>query len=471
MTIDLVKARSARRGAPSLLALDTPVTVDGASTSTDKTGRALVTVLLTAWLASCAGNAARESSLAAARQSNAEQMAADCELGMVEACVALSAAALGTTPNSVSPQTAIGILESICFSGPLPAPAHLISCGQLASVFAEKQQPDKTIAAMERACVGGVSSACTLAARMVAHYRNDHAAAASLAERGCNLGDGAGCDFAGLSYAVGRGVAPDAVKAVYLLERACGLGVGNACSSAGRRRLVGIGVPEEPGKAAPLYFRGCELADAASCNGAGIVLFQGRGMRRDQSRGVVFFRKACDQGDMDGCVNLADAQTTGDGVAQNTQAAKRLYMMACGEKSWAAGCRALALNYLRVHLDPEEQRWAFGKVAELCTPEDDDSCAAAGALAMVAKVALPTGEVARVLAAACEKVREPDADTPMRAMMCTRLGQLHASGDGVPQDAIRALSLTQRGCDLGDPDACQVLQKLGMNRGAGAKNR
>jgi TPR repeat protein len=87
--------------------------------------------------------------------------------------------------------------------------------------------------------------------------------------RRCAMGDLASCARAGLLYADGRGVAPDADEAWSLLRRACDGG------------------------------------DALGCGALSQLLLSDDGLRRDAARAAALAQAACDGGDGHGCQHLA----------------------------------------------------------------------------------------------------------------------------------------------------------------------
>jgi hypothetical protein len=56
---------------------------------------------------------------------------------------------------------------------------------------------------------------------------------------------------------------------------------------------------------------------------------------------------------------------------------------------------------------------------------------------------------------ACDGTRDRDQGSSPIAASCYRLGDLFATGTGMPRDLVRALRLFRRACRLGYQEACK----------------
>lgn len=81
----------------------------------------------------------------------------------------------------------------------------------------------------------------------------------------CKLGDGPSCVEAAARFVDGRGVAPDALKAVGLLETGCSADHAQACGVLAFMLHRGQGIAADPGRARPLYEKACRLGLAPAC--------------------------------------------------------------------------------------------------------------------------------------------------------------------------------------------------------------
>jgi TPR repeat protein len=133
----------------------------------------------------------------------------------------------------------------------------------------------------EKGCTLGYRSGCIDAARMYETGRKaypdalgaprppptpkpdlprDVARSVTLYERGCQLGEPAGCFVAGRVLAEGEGIAPDPERALGLFARLCDDGLALACS-----RAAGLA----PGPGNDFWRRGCVLGDDDACKRGG----------------------------------------------------------------------------------------------------------------------------------------------------------------------------------------------------------
>jgi uncharacterized protein len=105
-------------------------------------------------------------------------------------------------------------------------------CGELGLAYLQGIGVRKDLARGEtllrKTCDADVPVACSNLALLLLK-RDDAKAAARLYDKACSRGHGNACDFLGLLYAAGRGVAIDQGRARALKEKACAAGVPNAC--------------------------------------------------------------------------------------------------------------------------------------------------------------------------------------------------------------------------------------------------
>lgn len=214
----------------------------------------------------------------------------------------------------------------------------------------------------------------------------------------CDHGGVAECMRAGEAHA--RRSDPDARdRALTLFEKACALGDGcvRGAEIAGNRE-------EYAQRAAALRAKACDQRARDACADLGLAYMHGRGVPRDFERAREHLTFACDLGSMPACANLGLLYDNGDGVAVDKTRARQLYDEAC-DKEVGAAC-----NNIGVML------------------EQDDPTAAAAAYDRGCRFG--------------------------SARACMNLAELYAKGQGVPEDAQRAMSLLKKACDYGESSAC-----------------
>lgn len=116
------------------------------------------------------------------------------------------------------------------------------SCGLLAEAYASgegvpkdaeiaKQLAARVPALQNKACGAGDASSCSTYGLDVSSKNvNDAKTGAVYLKKGCDGGDGLGCESLAQHYAAGRGVTKDPKQAKALLKKACTSGLSRACT-------------------------------------------------------------------------------------------------------------------------------------------------------------------------------------------------------------------------------------------------
>jgi TPR repeat protein len=130
-------------------------------------------------------------------------------------------------------------------------------------------------------------------------------------ENECDAGSADRCRRLGASYAFGRGLPKDEVRATALYERACDLADPSACVFAGQMREYAHGVPEDVAAAAHLYDRACAMHWLAGCYNLAIVLDRGHGVPQDLTRAAALYASACAGGAKEACARAAELRDAG----------------------------------------------------------------------------------------------------------------------------------------------------------------
>ncbi|MDP9033766.1 MAG: sel1 repeat family protein [Myxococcota bacterium] len=207
---------------------------------------------------------------------------------------------------------------------------------------------------------------------------------------------------------------PDAgvLRAQFEVHHACLTGGAEACYRLGLLRYFGRGAfARDRARAATAYARGCTLGDSRACNNLGDALAYGDGTERDLARATAMFDKACRLGEALGCANLGYMAEHGRGVAKDRRRARALYRDSCASGD-VYGClhqTMLAAEDAGAPRDPER---ALEHWRSACTGRD--------------------------------------------ARACAFLGVMYEDGvDGLTRDDARSLLAMRRGCELGEPRACE----------------
>ncbi len=252
------------------------------------------------------------------------------------------------------------------------------------------------------ACANGSPHACTLAAESVDEDR--------------------------------RGHATQKAEIIGLLEKGCTGGDPAACRNLGHAYREGQRVPQDPSKSDAFYKKafsafesGCANKRAESCDLLGHMTGQGWGTAKNEDeekrlrqRAIELYEQACSASDPASCAVAGDAYQVGYWVPHDVARARKLLGTGCDAND-PQSCFLIGLN------------------AEFGTQESTKDLPAA----------------AKLLRKAC------DAGS---AKGCSTLGEMMASGDGVPKDGPGALTLLERAChgpgELLDAPACHDAARL-----------
>jgi len=185
-------------------------------------------------------------------------------------------------------------------------------------------------AALKRDCDAGLFPACSqLAMSLLWDPTQDHAAALTLANTGCEKGDGVGCGAAAFLLQRGCTVPPDPAKGNALAKKGCAIDIDQArnhmtasigdrlsCAVASSSLWLGMGGPRERAAAYALDQRACAAGLPHAC----IRLAQGAlsepSLVTDRAKLVATLHDACEQEGWDGkreqCIALANVEKPGE---------------------------------------------------------------------------------------------------------------------------------------------------------------
>lgn len=215
------------------------------------------------------------------------------------------------------------------------------SCFNLGHLLAAKDDPAD--APLSKACDAEIAEACTLLGEILwydADPEDDPNAdqqinrAFQLVSKGCEGGDGYGCELAGDIFSDSELPSYDESRAYALYIRACDLGSGIGCSFAAERLFEGKGIGKDVGKGLELLLRSCQAGSWDECGEIGGILSNGsHGLERDLATAAKYFGVAC-LGDVGWCEKAGDVAK----LAGDDEAAKRWYQRDCDEDPDSDSC-------------------------------------------------------------------------------------------------------------------------------------
>jgi TPR repeat protein len=280
-----------------------------------------------------------------------------------------------------------------------------------------------------------------------------------MATEACALGDARGCVFAGRLRLEGRSGARDPSRdgardvggALAALERGCDGGSIASCEAGAAwlgDPVHARDVPDAEARRQRMDLQqACLSAQAEACYRGGALAYASG----DRARAVVANRRGCALGDARACNNLGDALQYGEGVERDLSAAAALFARACrlGE---ALGCANLGQVTERAASSAAERARAAALYRRACAVGEVYGCLHAEMLA-----AMGPGAGAPGPATLARWQRACDAGRDARA--CAFAGVLYEDGpDGLARDVASSLRAMRRGCELGEPRACDWLE-------------
>jgi TPR repeat protein len=223
----------------------------------------------------------------------------------------------------------------------------------------------RSLADAERECKAGDATACTRAGDLYTDAAYSHKSqptdgqrAIELYQRGCDLGDIAGCGGVGW-YAMS---ARDYKKGMPILEKACGAGDMSSCTLIADQIAPGAGVARDRGvkedfaRALKLYEAACAVATTdegctSGCNSLGSIHYYGKThpssnarVTSDRVQAAKYYEKACAVGCLNSCNTLGDMSRDGDGIPADLVRAAAVYQKGCDGR-FAPSCAALSELY------------------------------------------------------------------------------------------------------------------------------
>lgn len=302
-----------------------------------------------------------------------------------------------------------------------------------------------TPAACRSACDADDALACNRLALFAHDGRAgqawDRALAARSYRKACDLGAGIGCYNLSEQLRSGDGVPEDPAEADRLLERthrlyeqSCTAGGLTWCTNLAGLVQRGDGRPPDQERARTLYADTCDRGDDLACLELAAMMIDGHGGPHDPEGGDALLRKRCAGGSGPACNNLALRME--DAGADATD----LFRKACAA-GVATSCRNLAL---RLPEGSPERQALLEQSCEAPVSFDPIGCA----VASQALLGTDPAKAGSYLVRAC---------SVGLGAACLPAVELAADGR-FALDPVEARGLVERGCRLGDPDACAALE-------------
>jgi hypothetical protein len=237
-----------------------------------------------------------------------------------------------------------------------------------------------------------------------------------------------------------------------MCQAECDKKVATSCTHLGEMYEWPIALKYDPVKAQSLFTTACELGDAEGCDHAGGALLAGRGMPVDRKEAFRLLNLACNSGYSGSCMTLAAEIKAGraDGDADKLeQVALAMAIRGCDAGNDTA-CGSVMDFYRKDGAFPDEKKFPAARDRFLdmerayCEQGIVGRC---GILALYTYVYLDKKTGLPLLEQAC---------TAGDAVICWVL--VHIAWDKETKEGDRqAVVYAERGCSLGDPEACGQL--------------
>lgn len=246
--------------------------------------------------------------------------------------------------------------------------------------------------------------------------------------------------------------APDVFET---LASACSRGAREACESLATRLVSALNTSEQPSSAREL-----ELFDIAcgggvpeACSGLATGLLS-RGRPEDRKRAVGILRGACEEGDALSCAKLAVALDLGIGGEVDPAAAVELFSRAC-ELGDSDSCYQAGSLYLD-EIAAESDSGVAGRFLQ----RGCDGGSGLACIRLAETIASAEESDARATALVAQGLRSLETDCDAQKFgACATLALLYRQHPLIPPDSARVLAALRRGCEAGDPLACEWLEQ------------
>lgn len=139
----------------------------------------------------------------------------------------------------------------------------------------------------------------------------DYEFAFKLAQKGCDSYNGRSCNYLGISYLKGNGVAQDYKKAFRIFNNLCYGAIDSeadfktlGCYNLAICYANGQGTEQDYKRAFGMFQKLCDEDEmGGACGLVGSYYYDAKGVRQDYRSALYYFGKACDLGEQSGCDN------------------------------------------------------------------------------------------------------------------------------------------------------------------------
>ncbi|MFL5349567.1 MAG: tetratricopeptide repeat protein [Hyalangium sp.] len=282
------------------------------------------------------------------------------------------------------------------------------------------------------------------------------------AERACQQGKGEMCYALAVILGAGQGVPRDLPRAASVAQRGCQLGEARACKVQQQlARIQDTQQEQEVARAelkeslAPILEQ-CEQGVAGGCVAAAFYSTIGVDEKTGEARMNQYLDKACAQEPVLACKFSKELYGQIPPELQQKMDARHFVLRACEKACDAKGGlparTTLAALFREGKFAPKDEARAFAVESKACEAGYVHVCANVG-------VAYTRGEVTpvdvpraiRILTQACKGGG---------SLSCRTMGLIYAQGVGGTKDLEQALSWFQQGCQLEDKGSCAKAQEL-----------
>lgn len=248
--------------------------------------------------------------------------------------------------------------------------------------------------------------------------------------KGCDLNVSTSCGNLGICYENGEGVKKSFVEAFKWYQKACDLGYEQSCYRMSVLYENGQGVEQNLSMALEFYKKSCDLEYANGCFRLGYLYGKGEKVEQNASKASHFYQKACDLDDEVGCFNLGVNHFKGVGVDKDLAKALSFHQKSC-DLNYALGCHSVGAFYEEGEGVKQDYAMAKRHYAKACALDKKESC---------------DREKIMDLNIGCES---------NNGSACNELVTMYIKGNGVKQDAGKAIAYAKKACDLNNIDGCE----------------
>lgn len=262
-------------------------------------------------------------------------------------------------------------------------------------------------------------------------------------EKACGDGDAAACNWGGVIYEQGRGVAADRPRAEKLYERGCKAKVEESCRR--RSRMLQYDQWSADDSTVDPAKERCAKGDGDACHTLAVAVRNDEG---DIARAMELDRKACDAGSWRGCQWLAKMYEDGINTAPDLARALALYKRAC-DGGYSPGCEAYATGLERGYGGKPDHAAALAQSQKVCVENVADGCVRVG---RAYRDGLDVKRDLALAIAAFERGCDKNVESA-----CYELGVAYRDAVGVKKDDKKAASMFDRACARKEAVACKAL--------------